>query len=95
MTACPNERFWQCVSLAIIVCTICLRNTATSDSPSLRMAARGLSWLKRDIPLRDKAIRMKFFKSCDLCPRESLPDAPMFLFVMKNMHHKVGKKKLH
>lgn len=52
-----------------------------------------ISWQKRDIPVRGKMILMKF-QVLGPFVREGLPDIPMFLFVVKGMHRKVGKKKL-
>ena len=51
-----------------------------------------ISWQKRDIPVRGKTILMKF-QVLGPFVREGLPEIPMFLFVVKGMHHKVGKKK--
>lgn len=52
-----------------------------------------ISWQKRDIPVRGKTILMKF-QVLGPFVREGLPEIPMFLFVVKGMHRKVGKKKL-
>jgi hypothetical protein len=53
---------------------------------------KGLSWQKRDIPVRGKTILMKF-QVLGPFVREGLPEIPMFLFVMKGMHRNVGKRK--
>jgi hypothetical protein len=52
-----------------------------------------LSWQKRDIPARGKTILMKF-QVLGPFVREGLPDIPRFLFVVKGMHRRVGKRKL-
>jgi DDE superfamily endonuclease len=52
-----------------------------------------ISWQKRDIPVRGKTILMKF-QVLGPFVREGLPEIPLFLFVVKGMHRKVGKKKL-
>lgn len=52
-----------------------------------------ISWQKRDIPVRGKTILMKF-QVLGPFVRESLPDLPLFLLVVKGMHRRVGKKKL-
>jgi len=53
----------------------------------------GIAWQKREIPVRGKSILMKF-QVLGPFVREGLPDLPMFLFVVKGMHRKVGKRKL-
>jgi hypothetical protein len=53
---------------------------------------KGIAWQKRDIPVRGKTILMKF-QVLGPFVREGLPEIPMFLFVVKGMHRKVGKKK--
>jgi hypothetical protein len=53
-----------------------------------------ITWQKRDIPVRGKTILMKF-QVLGPFVREGLPEIPLFLFVVKGMHRKVGKKKLH
>lgn len=53
---------------------------------------KGIAWQKRDIPVRGKTILMKF-QVLGPFVREGLPKIPMFLFVVKGMHRKVGKKK--
>jgi hypothetical protein len=50
-------------------------------------------WQKRDIPVRGKTILMKF-QVLGPFVREGLSEIPLFLFVVKGMHRKVGKKKL-
>ena len=55
---------------------------------------QGLVWQKRQIPVRGKSILMKF-QVLGPFVREGLPEVPMFLFVVKGMHRKVGKKKPH
>ena len=55
---------------------------------------QGISWQKREIPVRGKSILMKF-QVLGPFVREGLPEIPMFLFVVKGMHRKVGKKKPH
>ena len=55
---------------------------------------KGLSWQKRDIPVRGKFILMKF-QVLGPFVRAGLPEIPLFLFVVKGMHRKVGKKKPH
>jgi hypothetical protein len=52
-----------------------------------------ISWQKRDIPVRSKTVLMKF-QVLGPFVREGLPDIPMFLFVVKGMHRRVGKRKL-
>lgn len=52
-----------------------------------------IAWQKQDIPVRGKTIHMKF-QVLGPFVREGLPEIPMFLFVVKGMHRKVGKKKL-
>lgn len=52
-----------------------------------------IAWQKRDIPVRGKTILMKF-QVLGPFVREGLPEIPLFLFVVKGMHRKVGKKKL-
>jgi hypothetical protein len=54
---------------------------------------KGLSWQKREIPVRGKSILMKF-QVLGPFVREGLPNIPLFLIVVKGMHRKVGKKKL-
>ena len=54
----------------------------------------GISWQKREIPVRGKSILMKF-QVLGPFVREGLPEVPLFLFVVKGMHRKVGKKKPH
>lgn len=55
---------------------------------------KGLVWQKRQIPVRGKSILMKF-QVLGPFVREGLSEVPMFLFVVKGMHRKVGKKKPH
>jgi DDE superfamily endonuclease len=55
---------------------------------------KGISWRKREVPVRGKAILMKF-QVLGPFVREGLPEVPLFLFVVKGMHHKVGKKRPH
>ena len=52
-----------------------------------------ITWQKRDIPVRGKTLWMKF-QVLGPFVREGLPDIPMFLFVVKGLHRRVGKKKL-
>lgn len=52
-----------------------------------------ISWQKREIPVRGKTILMKF-QVLGPFVREGLPDIPMFLFVVKGMHRRVGKREL-
>ena len=52
-----------------------------------------IAWQKRDIPVRGKTILMKF-QVLGPFVRDGMPEIPMFLFVVKGMHRKVGKKKL-
>ena len=52
-----------------------------------------LSWQKREIPVRGKLILMKF-QVLGPFVRAGLPEVPLFLFVVKGMHRKIGKKKL-
>ena len=54
---------------------------------------KGISWQKREIPVRGKSILMKF-QVLGPFIREGLPEIPMFLLVVKGMHRKVGKRKL-
>jgi hypothetical protein len=54
---------------------------------------KGLSWQKREIPVRGKLILMKF-QVLGPFVRAGLPEIPLFLFVVKGMHRKIGKKKL-
>jgi hypothetical protein len=51
-----------------------------------------ITWQKREIPARGKSILMKF-QVLDAFVREGLPEVPLFLFVVKGMYRKVGKKK--
>jgi hypothetical protein len=53
---------------------------------------QSLAWQKRDIPVRGKTIQMKF-QVLGPFVREGLPEVPLFLFVVKGMHRKVGKRK--
>jgi len=53
---------------------------------------KGLTWQKREIPVRNKLILMKF-QVLGPFVRAGLPEIPLFLFVVKGMHRKVGKKK--
>jgi hypothetical protein len=52
-----------------------------------------IAWQKRDIPVRGKTLLMKF-QVLGPFVREGLSEIPLFLFVVKGMHRKVGKKKL-
>jgi len=54
---------------------------------------KGITWQKREIPVRGKSILMKF-QVLGPFVREGLPDIPMFLIAVKGMHRKVGRKKL-
>jgi len=54
----------------------------------------GISWQKREFPVRGKSILMKF-QVLGPFVRDGLPEVPLFLFVVKGMHRKVGKKKPH
>jgi hypothetical protein len=54
---------------------------------------KGIAWQKREIPVRGKSILMKF-QVLGPFIREGLPEIPLFLFVVKGMHRKVGKRKL-
>lgn len=53
---------------------------------------RGLSWQKREVPVRGRTIVMKF-QVLGPFVRESLPERPVFLIVVKGMHRQVGKRK--
>ena len=53
---------------------------------------RGITWQKREIPVRGRSILMKF-QVLGPFVRDGLSDIPMFLFVVKGMHRKVGKRK--
>ena len=55
---------------------------------------KGISWQKREVPVRGKSILMKF-QVLGPFVREGLPEVPLFLFVVKGMHRKVGKKRPH
>jgi hypothetical protein len=55
---------------------------------------KGIAWQKREVPVRGTAILMKF-QVLGPFVREGLPEVPMFLFVVKGMHRKVGKKRPH
>jgi hypothetical protein len=55
---------------------------------------KGLNWQKREIPVRGKLILMKF-QVLGPFVRAGLPEVPLFLFVVKGMHRKVGKRKQH
>jgi len=55
---------------------------------------KGIPWQKRQIAVRGKSILMKF-QVLSPFVREGLPKMPMFLFVVKGMPRKVGKKKPH
>lgn len=52
-----------------------------------------IAWQKRDIAVRGKTILMKF-QVLGPFVRDGIAEIPMFLFVVKGMHRKVGKKKL-
>jgi hypothetical protein len=54
---------------------------------------KGMTWQKREVPVRGKSILMKF-QVLGPFVREGLPDIPMFLITVKGIHRKVGKKKL-
>jgi hypothetical protein len=54
---------------------------------------KGITWQKREIPVRGKSILMKF-QVLGPFVREGLPDIPMFLIAVKGMHRKVGRRKL-
>ena len=53
---------------------------------------RGLTWQKRDVPVRGRFITMKF-QVLGPFVREGLPERPLFLLVVKGMHRQVGKRK--
>ena len=53
---------------------------------------RGLTWQKREVPVRGRFILMKF-QVLGPFVREGLPDGPLFLIVVKGMHRQVGKRK--
>ena len=55
---------------------------------------KGISWQKREVPVRGKSILMKF-QVLGPFVREGLPEVPLFLFTVKGMHRKVGKKRPH
>jgi hypothetical protein len=55
---------------------------------------KGLSWQKREIPVRGKLIQMKF-QVLGPFVRAGLPETPLFLCVVKGMHRKIGKRKPH
>jgi hypothetical protein len=52
---------------------------------------RRLSWQKREIPVRGRALLMRF-QVLGPFVREGLPDRPLFLIVVKGMHRQVGKQ---
>jgi len=54
---------------------------------------KGITWQKREIPVRGKSILMKF-QVLGPFVRAGLPDIPMFLIAVKGMHRQVGRKKL-
>lgn len=55
---------------------------------------KGIAWQKREVPVRGRSILMKF-QVLGPFVREGLPEVPLFLFVVKGMHRKVGKKRPH
>ncbi len=55
---------------------------------------KGLSWQKREVPVRGKLILMKF-QVLGPFVRAGLPEIPLFLFVVKGMHRKIGTRKPH
>jgi hypothetical protein len=52
---------------------------------------RGLTWQKREVPVRGRFILMKF-QVLGPFVREGLPERPLFLVVVKGMHRQVGKR---
>ena len=54
---------------------------------------RGLrNWPKQQVAVRGKSMEMRY-QLLGPFVREGLPERPLFLIVVKGMHHKVGKKK--
>ncbi len=53
---------------------------------------RGLPWPKREVPVRSRIVTMKF-QVLGPFVRESLPERPLFLIVVKGRHRQVGKRK--
>jgi hypothetical protein len=52
---------------------------------------RGLTWQKREVPVRGRFILMKF-QVLGPFVREGLPHRPLFLIVVKGRHRQVGKR---
>ncbi len=53
---------------------------------------RGLTWQRREVPVRGRTITMKF-QVLGPFVRDGLPERPLFLIVVKGMHRQVGKRK--